>query len=108
MAHVYFNESSGDYLGKRWLKAGFTHCWVVVDDVVVHPGFHVTETAHAPGVEFECTASVSFALDEPEQRMLPVLRPQTCVETVKRVLGISNRTIFTPYQLYNYLRCHHG
>ena len=35
---------------------------------------------------------------------MPYLRPFTCVEVVKRVLGIKRWSIFTPYQLYRYLK----
>jgi hypothetical protein len=31
------------------------------------------------------------------------LRPLTCVEAVKRILGIHARSINTPWQLYRYL-----
>lgn len=36
-------------------------------------------------------------------RVPSVLTPFTCVEVCKAVLGISKFSIFTPYQLYNYV-----
>lgn len=37
------------------------------------------------------------------QSYLPRLMPATCVEVVRLALGIDNRYIFTPFQLYKYI-----
>lgn len=42
-------------------------------------------------------------MDQTKQKMAPVL-PFTCVEALKRLLGIHSMRIWTPYQLYTFLK----
>jgi hypothetical protein len=99
----------------RLLKPGFRHCFVAVADpagwVVVDPLSHRTEISVLPvGPEFDLAgwylqAGLSVVetttLDTP-LRPAP-WRPYSCVESVKRVLGIQAGGILTPWQLKKFL-----
>ncbi len=104
----------------RLLKPGFRHCflvmhdgahWLSVDpmlgqmDVRVHD--HVAAGFDLPGWlarrgHHVIAAPVS---GRPPARAA-VLRFFTCVEAVKRMIGLHARNIHTPWQLYRYLAAH--
>ncbi|MCW5773665.1 MAG: hypothetical protein KIT16_18630 [Rhodospirillaceae bacterium] len=99
----------------RWLRAGFRHCFVALDDgtewLTVDPLLHRLEV-RATGLSngFDLAAEYRRrGLTVVEYRPLPVpvrrapLGVFTCVETVKRLLGIRERHIVTPWQLYRWL-----
>ena len=98
------------------LKPGFRHCYVLLNDgqrwTSVDPLSHLTEIAihhHVP-VSFDLpdwlsrrglkvvSASIRRDLKKPAPFMA-----FTCVEAVKRLLGLHHRLIFTPWQLYRHL-----
>ena len=99
----------------RYLKSGFRHCFVAVDGsgcwVVYNPLCHQTEISLVDGIGLD--ALEQFFLE----RGYTVVRTSTrqaetvvapiglysCVEAVKRVLGIHNGWVVTPYQLYAHL-----
>jgi hypothetical protein len=102
----------------RWLRPGFRHCFAAVDDgaqwLTIDPLLHRLEI-RASGLPS------AFDLAAEYRRMdlivldigpLPVaLRSApfgifSCVETVKRVLGLRARWVFTPWQLYRFLERH--
>ncbi len=99
----------------RLLKQGFRHCFIVMrrDDqwVIFDPLAHqllIDIVADEPGIDpviwytglghkvVPCTLTSAAA------KVAPV-GPFTCVEAVKRVLGIHCRKMLTPWQLYRYL-----
>ncbi|CAA7617615.1 hypothetical protein [Magnetospirillum sp. UT-4] len=100
----------------RALKPGFRHCfvalaegedsWVVVEPlshrtlvecVALPPGFDLAAWYRAHGLRVvETTAA------EPPRRTAP-WRPYSCVESVKRVLGIHAGAVLTPWQLFRHL-----
>jgi len=100
----------------RWLKPGFRHCYLLLNDgqrwMSFDPLSHVTEIAthHHVSADFDLPhwlsargnrvvpARIDRAVTKPAPFML-----FTCVEAVKRVLGIHHRTILTPWQLYQFL-----
>lgn len=104
----------------RWLKfclkPGFRHCFLIFQDlgqwVSFDPLAHRTEIrVHAdlpedfdlPGWLVEGGhVLVRTQFFEPPARPAPFM-PITCVESVKRVLGLHRRRILTPWQLYRYL-----
>lgn len=104
----------------RWLKAflkpGFRHCFLIFRQggqwVSFDPLAHRTEIRihgdlpegfDLPGWLAEGGHILAPArLTEPPARPAPFM-PFTCVEAVKRVLGIHRRRILTPWQLYRYL-----
>ena len=109
---VFSGETEISWL--RWLlKAGFRHCYALINDgerwITVDPLAHKMEVVvhhHAP-VDFDLpnwleqrgVKVVKVHPRSPEARSCP---PSlfTCVEAVKRLVGLRNWGIFTPYQLY--------
>ena len=100
----------------RWLRPGFRHCFVAVPDgdawLVLDPLAHRLHLAHggcgpaaAVAAHYRARGLVALVVrrHEPPRRAAP-LAAFTCVETVKRVLGLHRRWIFTPYQLFRYLK----
>lgn len=100
----------------RVLRNGFRHCFVVLHDgvrwVSLDPMLHQMELKvhhHLPG-DFDFPAWLAMrgakvlpaAIDDTHTKPAP-WRPFTCVEAVKRVLGIHARGVMTPWQLYQYL-----
>jgi hypothetical protein len=99
----------------RVLKPGFRHCFVAValagSWVIMDPLSHKTSLTLVEGFSAEelvlwyeghgLEAVRTIVRDVPA-RMAP-LGPATCVEAVKRVLGIHARLVVTPRQLYDFL-----
>lgn len=99
----------------RWLRPGFRHCFVALTFeggwVVIDPMSHRTGVAHFPlPQEFDLASWYrqrgltvvpvqNISLDK---RVAPFL-PYSCVECVKRILGIRARSVITPWQLFQYL-----
>ena len=102
---VYFTDSESDYWCRQFLKPGFTHCFAVVGDIVVNPCFHFVYVGRARG-PYEHTERIDIDFIEPAHVSMSPFRPVTCVEIVKRLLGINDWRVMTPYQLYT--RLNHG
>lgn len=105
-----------DWRPLRLLKPGFRHCFTALSGegawVIYEPMLHRTQvTVHVAAGEVDLArwyrdqglAVVESAVAEPVRRVLPV-RPYTCVEAVKRVLGLRAPWTFTPWQLYRLLQ----
>ena len=102
----------------RWLKLlkpGFRHCFVLLNDgrhwITVDPLSPFMEVAVQPvGADFDLPgwlAQQGLVVTKTIVRR-GVVRPApwslfTCVEAVKRVLGIHARLVVTPWQLYRRL-----
>jgi hypothetical protein len=104
----------------RLLRRGFRHCfvvlhdgthWMTVDPMLHHMDVHVHQHV-APDFDlprwFASRGScvVPAKLDRRRTRPAP-WRPFTCVEAVKRILGVHDRFIATPWQLYRHLAAPH-
>ncbi|MDG4574803.1 MAG: hypothetical protein P9C36_05865 [Defluviicoccus sp.] len=104
--------------GIRWLKAlraGFRHCFVVVfqgDTAIVcdplsNQMLLGSVRPATPAVVADWYCERGFTVVATEIREAPRrgarLRPLTCVEIVKRVLGIRAPFVLTPWQLYRHL-----
>lgn len=103
----------------RPLARGYRHCFVVLRRggawVVVDPLAHRTMVDLLPAslaVDADAVADVYrrngliaevVAVREPPRRLAPV-RPHTCVEVVKRLIGRSAPWVFTPAQLHRHLQ----
>ncbi|OHC74866.1 MAG: hypothetical protein A3G18_10280 [Rhodospirillales bacterium RIFCSPLOWO2_12_FULL_58_28] len=100
----------------RVLKPGFRHCFIALKNsgrwVICNPLSHQTEISvhHDFAVDelAERYRKLGFkviicAVHRAPLRAAP-WRPYTCVEAVKRVLGIHNGRILTPWQLYRHLQ----
>lgn len=100
----------------KFLKPGFRHCYVLINDgerwMSLDPLSHVTEVSvhhHVPA-DFDLPAWLEMrgnrVVKAPMNRDVTKPAPFmifTCVEAVKRVLGIHRRGIVTPWQLYRHL-----
>ncbi len=101
----------------RFLKKNFYHCLVALKSqnewLLIDPLIHCVDliwikkgNIHAYLKEHGYqTLDVKIA--EPEEKVLRIA-PFTCVEVVKRILGIQKRMIFTPFKLFNYLKMKKG
>ncbi len=111
---VFSGQSEISWL--KFLKPGFRHCYVLINDgerwTSIDPLSHVTEISvhhHVP-VDFNLPgwleARGNRIVRAPLRRDITKPAPFmifTCVEAVKRVLGIHARGIVTPWQLYRHL-----
>lgn len=113
-ALVVFSGNS-DIWWLRWLKRGFRHCFIAFNDgrhwITLDPLSHRTEVkvqdvpadfnlaAYYESREMRCVTARLQAT--PLKCAPPGLF--TCVEAVKRALGIRAPGILTPSQLYRYL-----
>jgi len=114
-AWVVFSTHA-DLLWIHILKPGFRHCFVLINDgegwLSLDPMLH--------HMDMKAHREVSNDFDLPEwlrgrgltvipaklNRLKQVPAPvelMTCVSIIKRILGIHNIFIITPYQLYKYL-----
>ncbi len=100
-----------------FLKKGFYHCFLILGNgrewCVIDPVLHYTDLIMVKTHQIE-----HFFLSKGYRlvRTTPVLpksrcfylRPYTCVETVKRFLGVQKPFLWTPYQLFCYLSSKKG
>lgn len=100
----------------KWLRSGFRHCfclvrrpagWIVCDPLKSVTRLEVVScyeerelVAHYRAMNMKALVGSCFSV----QPKFPVLRPLTCVEIVKRVIGLHAPTVWTPHQLYRALR----
>lgn len=115
-AVVFFDDGKDVRGWGRLLRRGFRHCFVAIADP--YGGWKVVDACrHQTFVDFSEIRDLIELLREPEgRRALPTeiverspasgrsLRPYTCVEVVKDVLGVRAWWVFTPWQLYNHLQ----
>lgn len=116
MTSVYIAFSGkADVWWLRFLKSGFRHCFALVQDagrwIVVDPMLHKTDINVA-------ACESTFDLPQwlrargyrvirapifmsPPRALMPA--PFTCVEAVKRIIGLRAPWVFTPWQLYRHL-----
>jgi len=105
-----------------WLKKGFAHCfalkkldrsWILLDPLattmrVEHAGqleeIPLAAAFAALGASVAIRAGAAPAGPTSTERRLARLRPLTCVEVLKRLLGVHPLWLFTPYQLFTRLR----
>ncbi|MCB1556899.1 MAG: hypothetical protein KDJ15_06255 [Alphaproteobacteria bacterium] len=103
----------------RWLRlllrSGFRHCFVVIHDgarwILIDPLASYTDIAVQPvAPDFDLPGWLAArgyrVVPAPLCRNCRKQAPAmiySCVEAVKRVLGVHKRGIVTPWQLYRYL-----
>lgn len=100
------------YWWMKFLKKGFYHCfialgngidWILIDnlshftDLIILKNINITKALKEKGYTIIQTTPTIPPYSKAH------LAPITCVETCKRFLGIKNRFIITPYQLYLFL-----
>ena len=105
--YVIFEDDSGHWYS-NWLKKGIRHCYVVVPSIdccIVHSrttaNFDLFNEIDINGI-IGPNAIVMGYKQKPSARSLFMLN--TCVGHTKQLLGINKPFIWTPYQLYKYLR----
>ena len=111
---IFSNETEIKWL--RLLKCGYRHCFVVMNDgkrwISFDPMAHHSEIiVHDISAEFDLPywlerrghSVVEAKLSPIRHRPAPI-SILNCVEAVKRVLGIHNLFILTPWQLSKYLQ----
>ncbi len=103
----------------RFLAKGFRHCFALVRSsgrwVLIDPLSHWTDVALLAEAADGATAAdmvrtlnarglaaVACSVAEPARRG-SWLAPYTCVEAVKRVLGIRAPLVLTPWQLFRFI-----
>lgn len=114
-ALVVFEDRSDARL-LAWLRPGFRHCfcltgsdrrWTLCDPLKSHlalasiDGLSASELAARLG--HDGRAVLHGSLGRAATRASLGLGPLTCVEIVKRLLGLQARSVLTPYQLYRRL-----
>lgn len=112
---VFSDQTDVAWLG--WLRPGFRHCFAVLHDgrqwITIDPLLTRLDV-QAPHLPAEFDLVDWFARQGllavpaplaaiPASARRPVLRPLTCVEIVKHVLGLRAKWVFTPWQLYRHL-----
>ena len=103
-ARIYFAESDASFWFKRWfLKPGFSHCFIVINGVLLNPAYHCLQVIPDAGPVYECTTYIDMDMKEPKFVKRTIWEVSTCVTTIKQVLGIDVYGIFTPAQLHDYL-----
>ena len=108
-------SGQADQAWLRILRKGFRHCFLVLGSpggwlclnpmahqtliqvLPVGPDFDLAEWYRSQGLTVVETKPV-----QPPRRAAP-WRPFTCVEVVKRALGITAGNILTPWDLYRYI-----
>ena len=103
------------------LAKGFRHCFCILEDgdhwtvcdplkggIAIHSvEGYLTNALVTHFVGSNCHVALGSVAPMPTATRF-ALAPFTCVEVVKRATGIRNGAIWTPRQLYRYLRSHAG
>lgn len=110
---VFTNQTDLPWLGI--FKDGFRHCFVLIHDgqnwISIDPMANYMEVVvHTVPADFNLTSwledrghhVIKAELARDIKKSAPIML-FTCVEACKRILGIHNRFIFTPWQLFRYL-----
>lgn len=114
-AMVVFSGQT-DQAWLRLLRPGFRHCFLILGAdagwLYLNPLAHYTEIMVLPvAADFDVAGwyraqgltVVEARPSLPPRRPAP-WRPFTCVEMVKRAIGITAGNILTPWQLYRHIR----
>jgi len=113
-ALVVFSDNTGVWW-LRFLKVGFRHCFVILETdrgcVWIDPLSNSFSIKLLEGYELagllrwyrDMGMKVISVKLEPQRSAPFSWAPMTCVEVVKRLLGIRDNLILTPWQLFSYL-----
>lgn len=112
---VIFSHNT-DFKWLKFLKPGFRHCFALLQKegqwVLYDPLSHQTQITILPNYPIEDLETgflkhnchvIRCTINTAPKRLAPI-GPYSCVEAVKRVIGIHNHRILTPWQLYKYLK----
>ena len=96
----------------HFLKKGFYHCflilgngreWCVIDPIIHFTDLIMVKTLHIESFFKEKGYILVRTTPQVPTKGKFYLRPVTCVETVRRFLGIKERNLWTAYQLFCFL-----
>ena len=111
---IFSNDT--DIRALKLLKRGFRHCFMMMlqDDrwLLIDPRSNKTDIRILPHpqsfdfpryyIEQGFTVVKAPAVSTPQKILSPF--PVSCVETIKRILGLHHFWIITPYQLYKKIK----
>ena len=109
-ATLIFRQANYSKILNWFLKDGFSHVLLVVHkvnaDVLIDPRIGYTEvTVYPPNTDFsDLGEKITVNVEAEVARLRGIFGLLNCVEQVKAFLGIRNKFIFTPYQLYRNLK----
>lgn len=107
---VFSNDTDIGFL--KFLRRGFRHCFIIMkqDDkwILIDPRADKTDIqilphpSHFNFPRYFTTQGkiVCKILNIKTPKKIAPIIPMSCVETVKRIIGIHRWFVFTPYQLY--------
>lgn len=101
----------------KFLKPGFRHCYAVINDghkwMSVDPlsGYTDVQIYHHIEPNFDLPSwlqkqghrVVKSVVKQDKSKSAPCMI-FTCVEAVKRIIGVHKRSVITPWQLYRFLK----
>jgi len=115
-AIVVFSKKTDLLWLRLLLSRSFRHCYIMIEDehgwTAIDALAHQTEVSRIERLPAEALAkfqehignqAIITTIREAPQKQAP-FSLFTCVENTKRILGIHNRSIITPQQLFNYLK----
>lgn len=118
-AYIVFTPDA-DLWWLRFLKRGYRHCFALLNNgkqwISIDPlSPHMDITVHDVPYDYDLPAWLDKqghkVLAAPYQRHSRKPAPWalfSCVEVVKRVLGIRSVRVITPYQLYRFVEKYHA
>ena len=108
---VVFSDRA-DWWCLKLLKPGFRHCFAILEHdggaIAYDPMLHRTDLVPLSSLHGRDVAAwfaqqgmrvLSVSPRQTPRRLAPI-RPYNCVEAVKRLLGLHEHFVFTPWQLY--------
>ena len=113
---IVFSDQS-DLWFLKYLKNGYRHCfafieqskgWIVYDplsnqSIIQYLGHLEKDKIMTLYSNAGCEIIETIILTELPEKMAPIL-PYTCVEAIKRLLGIHRWFLLTPWQLFCHLK----
>lgn len=117
-AIVFFCDLERPRWWRRFLRPGFRHCLALLETAMPDHWIEVDPLAHMTGVRLwwpfdhkhiavniipRATAAVEIDVPDEAPKIARWLWPATCVETVKRIVGLRDYWAITPYQLFRRL-----
>ncbi len=96
----------------KFLKKGFYHCflifgngreWYIIDPLIHFTDLIIVKTQNIEHFFKEKGYILVRTTPTVPNKIKLSLRPCTCVETVRRFLGVQDKKIWTPYQLFCFL-----
>jgi len=116
--YVVFEHGDMPYWWAKYLHPGIRHCWALRWDgfnwIAINPKLGHTDVSVLPYyepsdikniyIDTDCSVIIHAKVWRESKRIRnPYPTAISCVEQIKALLGIRSWSLFTPYQLFNYL-----